>query len=143
MSKDILIPIDAQKPELADKALKIAIAQARESGGELHVMTVVPGFNMPMVAAYFPADAMENALKAVEKKLHSYMDSHIPNDLPKCLHVKNGNPYKQIIKMAKQINASMIVIPSRKHSSVDEALIGSVAGKVVERASCSVLVIRD
>ena len=143
MSRDVLIPIDAQDPALALPALKMAITQTLERQSHLHIMTVVPGFNMPMVASYFPADAMEQALNAVEKKLKAFIDANVPAEAKPILHVKNGNPYKQIIKMAKRIDAGMIVIPSRKHSRVDEALIGSVASKVVERASCSVMVIRD
>ena len=143
MTSDILIPIDAQEPELADKALKMAVTQARELQGILHVLTVVPGFNMPMVASYFPKDAMEQALKAVELKLKAYINDRVPTGVKTELHVKNGNPYKRIIKLADELKVGMIVIASRKHSRVDEALIGSVASKVVERASCSVLVIRD
>ncbi len=142
MPKSVLIPIDPQEKKLVDKAMSLAIIQAKDLGAELHILTVVPGYNNPMVASYFPQGAMEQALEAVDESLTDYIAKTVPQELNSKLHVKNGNPYKEILKMAKQLDAEMIVIPSRKHGRIDQALIGSVASKVVERASCSVLVVR-
>ena len=63
MSKNILLPVDPQEPELVSKALSMAVTQAREQNATLHVLTVLPGFNNPMVASYFPEDAMKQALE--------------------------------------------------------------------------------
>ncbi|MEH6470323.1 MAG: universal stress protein [Halopseudomonas sp.] len=143
MSSDVLIPIDAQEPELSNQALQMAVAQALYHQGDLHILTVVPGFNMPMVASYFPDDAMEHALNAVDSKLRGFIKDHVPDAIHTHLHVKSGNPYKQIIRLAKKLETAMIVIPSLKHGRVDKVLLGSVASKVVERANCSVLVVRE
>ncbi|MEH6627992.1 MAG: universal stress protein [Motiliproteus sp.] len=142
MPKSVLIPIDPQEQNLVDKAMKQAITQARDLGADLHILTVVPGYNMPMVASYFPPEAMKQALDAVDQTLTDYINKAVPQDLNSQLHVKSGNPYKEILKMAKELDVEMIVIPSRKHGRIDQALIGSVASKVVERAGCSVLVVR-
>lgn len=142
MSADVLIPVDAQNPVESDKAIKQAVRLAQEQQGMLHVLTVVTGFNMPIVASYFPDDAMEHALHDVEKSLQDYIEQHTPDDCPTQLHVKSGNPYKEIIKLAHKLDISMIVIPSHKHSRLNKVLLGSVASKVVERATCSVLVVR-
>ncbi|MCW8884652.1 MAG: universal stress protein [Motiliproteus sp.] len=143
MAKTVLLPIDPQEQNLIDAAMKQAITQAQERQAELHILTVVPGYNNPMVASYFPQNAMEQALDAVDEKLTEYIEKQVPKDILTQLHVKSGNPAKEIIKMAKKLNAEMIVIPSNKHGRIDQALIGSVASKVVERASCSVLVVRN
>ncbi|OMH33594.1 universal stress protein [Motiliproteus sp. MSK22-1] len=142
MSKNILLPVDPQEPELVNKALNMAVTQAREQNATLHVLTVLPGFNNPMVASYFPEDAMKQALKTASEKLSSYLEENAPSDIQVQLHAQSGNPYKQILKLAEKLKAELIVIPSRKRNRVDQVLLGSVTAKVVERASCSVLVVR-
>jgi nucleotide-binding universal stress UspA family protein len=143
MTKTVLLPIDPQEQNLVDAAMKQAILQAKERQAELHILTVVPGYNNPMVASYFPQNAMEKALDAVDEKLTNYIEQQVPAEITSKLHVKHGNPAKEILKLGKQLNADLIVIPSNKHGRIDQALIGSVASKVVERASCSVLVVRN
>ncbi|MEH6579883.1 MAG: universal stress protein [Amphritea sp.] len=143
MSKNILIPIDPQNPELINKALKLAISQAREKQAVLHVLTVLPGFNNPIVASYFPKDAMEQALSTTGEKLSSYLEDNVPTDVQTQLHVQTGNPYKQVLNLAEKLDVGMIVIPSRKRGRADQVLLGSVTAKVVEQASCSVLVVRS
>ncbi len=53
MFKNILMPVNMQDTALADKALAIAIDKARAPDAVLTVMTVAPGFGMPLVAHIF------------------------------------------------------------------------------------------
>jgi nucleotide-binding universal stress UspA family protein len=56
-----------------------------------------------------------------------------------------GDPASEIIDVAREIEANLIVIPSRGKTGLRRWMIGSVAEKVVRRAPCPVLVlpIRD
>ena len=105
-------------------------------------MTVIPGFNMPMVASYFPPEAVENAVAAVEDKLNSYVAEHVPEDIKPILHIAVGKPYRQIIRYQKRIGADLIILQSHNPDTMRNILIGSVASKVVEHADASVMVIR-
>ncbi len=71
MFKKILMPIDLQETELAVKALKIATDEARKHQAEIYVMTVLPGFGMPLVASFFPDQAMKEAMKEVAKVINA------------------------------------------------------------------------
>ena len=62
MYKTILLAIDLNEASSWDKALPVALEQARAGGGQLHVMTVVPDFGMAIVGSFFPADYEKQAL---------------------------------------------------------------------------------
>jgi len=141
MFKKILIPIDLQETELAAKAIKIAIEEARKHTAEISVLTVIPGFGMPLVATFFPDDAMEDAVKEVAKQLKKYVSATFPDDIKTHALIADGNPPEQVLKQAKSIRADLIIIPSHNQSA-SQVLLGSCAAKVVEQAKCSVMVIK-
>ncbi|MBF0289147.1 MAG: universal stress protein, partial [SAR324 cluster bacterium] len=126
----------------ANKALHVAVEQARLHQAELHIITVIPGFNMPMVASFFPEDSIEKAIGAVKLKLKEYTAAHIPEEMKATLHIAVGEPYKEILKCRKNIQADLIVLQSH-HDGIEHILLGSVASKVVEHAKVSVMVIRS
>jgi len=139
----ILLPVDLQDRDTAQAALKEAAGCLSGTDAVLHVMTVMPGLNMPMVAAYFPEDTMEKALRALEHELLALIRETLP-DLAQCqAHVCEGDAAKQIIKLAKRLGTDLIVMPSHNYSRMENILIGSVTSKVVERAHCSVMVLRN
>lgn len=142
MFKKILMPIDLQETHLAIKAVKIAIDEARKHGAEIDVMTVIPGFGMPMVASFFPDAAMKDAMKQVAKELKKYIAANFPKDIPTHPLISEGNPSERILKQAKKIGADLIVIPSHAQS-LGQVFLGSCAAKVVEHATCSVMVIKS
>lgn len=142
MFKKILVPIDLTEPALADKAMEIAVEQAQQHHADLHVMTVLPGFGMPIVASYFPADAMAKAKKQTEKELQDHAAAKVPRGISVTCTVGEGSPYEQIVKQAKNIEADLIVLRSHDQRPLAEILLGSCAQKVVEHAPCSVLVVR-
>ncbi len=142
MFKKIVFPVDINEQAFANKALSVAVAQTRLHEAELHVITVIPGFNMPMVASFFPEDSMEKAIEAVKVKLKEYVSTHIPEDIKITLHIAVGDPYKEILKCRRSVKADLIVLQSH-NDGVEHILLGSVAAKVVEHAKVSVMVIRS
>lgn len=54
----------------------------------------------------------------------------------------DGNPTHEILETAKEVDADMIVIGARGHTTLGRVLLGSVSDAVANRAECSVLVIR-
>ncbi len=141
MFKKILMPIDLQETHLAVKAVKIAIDEARKHGAEVYVMTVVPGFGMPVVASFFPENAMKKALKEVGAELKRYIAANFPKDITVHPVITEGNPAERILSQAKAIGADLIIIPSHAQS-LGQVFLGSCAAKVVEHATCSVMVIK-
>lgn len=142
MFSKILIPVDLENEQFADKAMAAAIKQAADSDALLHVVTVIPGFGMSMVGAFFPEDAMEKAITAVTKKLKEYVSRKVPKSINVSAKVLQGKPHKEILKESKAVDADLIVIPSHNVTRVDKVLLGSTTSRVVERAKVSVMVIK-
>jgi len=142
MFNKILLPVDMQDRSTAQDALREAARYLSGPEAELHVMSVMPGLNMPMVAAYFPEDTVEKALRELERELSQLIRETVP-ELTHCYeHICEGNAAKQIIKQAEKLGIDLIVMPSHNYSRMENILIGSVTSRVVERAHCSVLVLR-
>lgn len=142
MYRNILVPIDLNATGFSDKAIKSAVWQARQSQATLYLVTVLPGMNMPMVASYFPAAAMNAMAQDTQAQLKTFAQQHIPNELEVVLHVAQGKPYRQIIAYANAQQIDLIIMPSHKRSTLNKVVLGSVAAKVVEHASMNVMVIK-
>ncbi|MCP4994893.1 MAG: universal stress protein [Gammaproteobacteria bacterium] len=141
MFKKILVPIDLQETHLATKAVKIAVDEARKHGAEVYIMTVVPGFGMPMVASFFPDNALAKAVKEIAIELKKYIATAFPKDINTTPIIAEGNPPERILQQGKKLGVDLIIIPSHA-KSVGQVFLGSCAAKVVEQAKCSVMVIK-
>ncbi len=139
MFKNILLPVDLEHPESAQKSVDFAIEEARRSGAGVHVMTVAPGFGMPLVAGFFPDDQVKGAMKEIARHLQKYTEKNIPADLLGTSLVTEGNPAEQILKQADKIQCDLIAISSHD-TELEKIFLGSVAAKVVRHANCTVLV---
>ncbi|MCP4485959.1 MAG: universal stress protein [Gammaproteobacteria bacterium] len=141
MLKNILFPVDIEHIPEAEKALQVAIDEAQRSGAKLTVMTVAPGFGMPIVATFFDEQAVKKALKEVARHLRKYMDDNITTDIKTDAIVTEGNPAELILKHANKIKADLIIIASH-NSQIENLLLGSCAAKVVRHSKCTVTVVK-
>ncbi len=142
MFKTVLVPVNIDDTRHAEHAMQMAIAIAQRDGAALHVLTVVPGFGMPLVASFFPADAMREAKKEIAKRLHDYVEQKVPDSVNAKAHVMEGNPPERVVEYADEIGADLIVLPPHDRGAVDQALLGSCTTKVAQHAHCSVMVVR-
>jgi len=141
MYKHILLPVDMEHTAESASALAIALGEARRSNAKLTVMTVAPGFGMPIVASYFDENAVREALKEVARHLKKYIDDNIPEGIETSAVVAEGNPSELILKQAQEDNIDLIVIASH-NSQIENLLLGSCAAKVVRHAHCTVTVVK-
>lgn len=141
MYNNILFPVDLEHTKEAEKALKITIEEAQRSKAMVTVMTVAPGFGMPIVASFFDQATVKNAMKEVARQLKAYISINFPDDIGIKAVVVEGNPAELILKQAKKSKCDLIVIPSH-NSQIEHLLLGSCAAKVVRHSKCSVTVIK-
>ena len=141
MYKNILFPIDLEHTTEAESALRIAVDEAKRSNAKLTVMTVAPGFGMPIVASFFDEETVKSALKEVARHLKQYVDGNIPDGIETSAIVAEGNPAEQILKQAKINDVDLIVISSH-NSEIEHLLLGSCAAKVVRHSRCTVTVVK-
>jgi nucleotide-binding universal stress UspA family protein len=57
-------------------------------------------------------------------------------------HLRNGQPDQEIVALAEELGAGLIVMGGRGRGGMTRALMGSVSDSVVRHASCPVLVAR-
>jgi nucleotide-binding universal stress UspA family protein len=65
----------------------------------------------------------------------------LPADLVEGIHVRIGTPWDAICTEAKELEVDVIVLGSHGYSGLDR-ILGTTAGKVVNNADRSVLVVR-
>ena len=110
-------------------------------GAELRLVSVLPGYSMPIVASYFPADMIQKAATEAKTTLVTFIQAKLDPDFSISYKVRVGRPHEEILAEAHDWEADLILIPSHVKATVDR-LLGSVAQRVAERAQCSVLVMR-
>ncbi len=141
MFKKILVPIDVDYSKTAAAVYHQAAALARCTGAELRLITVIPGFGMPIVAAHF-TEAMR---KAAEENVHAAMEQFIAENCEKTVahEIRVGKNWQEIVAAAGDWGADLIVVHHNRRSPINEVFSRSCAERVAEHASCSVLRLRN
>ncbi len=141
MYKRILVPIDPADVELAKPAVATALMMARESGGTLRLINVLP-MTPVMIAEYVPPDfELQQRASAEEAIAIVARETGLGPDRISTV-VRQGNIDREILDEAKAMNADLIVMSSHR-TGVRTYFLGSNAGHVVRYAACSVLVGRQ
>ncbi len=143
MIKKILAPIDFS--DYSKNALKYAAQFAKEFNSELYLVYVVE----PMI---YPADFSmgQIAIPSADIDLQTRAEEELVNlskTLDPSIHVetmiKTGKPFVEIIETAKEKDIDLIIIATHGHTGVEHLLFGSTAEKIVRKAPCPVLTLRE
>jgi len=142
--KRVLVPVDFS--DYSKSALKYAVGFAKKFRAEMILIYVVepviypPDFSMGQIA--IPAVNAEWDKKAQEE-LDKLAQSEIPTEIKVTTIIKTGKPFVEIIDTAVEVDADIIIIATHGHSGVEHILFGSTAEKVVRKAPCPVLTLRE
>ncbi len=124
MYKQILVPVDLNDKGFSDRAVELAVWHARQANAQLHLLNVLPGIHMSMVASYFPKDAAQKMKQDVVQQLKNFADQHIADEIVYKVHVAEGKPYATILEYAEKLGADLIIMPSHKRSKIDKVVLG-------------------
>jgi len=135
--KKILVAIDVSRSGGNDKILETAKTLANATDGELfllHAIEPIP----KRVQAEVPSSAHEKHLAFADEKMQELKQSL------GCEHgiIREGAASAQILSYAEEIHADLIVMHSHDPDMTDY-IMGSVAGRVVRHAHCSVHIVRE
>lgn len=142
--KKVLVPIDFS--DYSKSALKYAVNFAKSFEAEMCLVYVVepviypPDFSMGQIA--MPSINTDWDDRAREE-LAKLAKTEIPSDVKVKTIIKTGKPFVEIIETAKEENIDLIIIATHGHSGVEHILFGSTAEKVVRKAPCPVLTLRE
>jgi nucleotide-binding universal stress UspA family protein len=139
----ILVPIDLAETELAKPAIKAGALTAKETGGILRLVNVLP-LTPVMLAEYVPPDFETQQRKSSEDALGIICKETGLDPSRVSATVRQGGIYQEILEEAKAINADLIIMSSRRvhKPGIRTYFLGSHTGHVVRYAQCSVLVVR-
>ena len=76
-------------------------------------------------------------------KLHEIVKTRIPAEIKAEAIIGHGHAAKEIIRIAEEIKAGLIVIATQGHTGWSHLLLGSVAEKVIRHAPCPVFCVRE
>jgi nucleotide-binding universal stress UspA family protein len=139
----ILCPVDFSAA--SDAAVRVALSLAQESGAELTLLHAVEwlveeepairvaGFDVPEFRQHLAHDAWERLRALVPGEARDWCRPR--------QEVVGGRPWREILRVAQERMAELIVMGVRGRGAVDLALFGSTTHHVVRGAACPVLVV--
>jgi nucleotide-binding universal stress UspA family protein len=137
----ILVPLDFSPASM--EALDDAVSLAKQFRAAIHLLHVHP----PDEAASVPSAAhlllqSAEAIERLNEELTGIHRKHAPTFCPENCYIRGGQPYQEIVRLAREIDADLIALSTRGHSGLKHLLLGSTAERVVRSAPCPVLVAR-
>lgn len=143
MFNKLLVAIGGSNSSLValDKAIKLGML----TKAEIHVLSVAPEAIMRIPTNMSKEDEelnedvyniTEKILDDANKKLEAYPYKH------SSLY-KIGDPAKEIVAYAEEIDADLIVMGNRDLGFLSRTILGSVSKKVIEAANISVLIAKE
>jgi len=141
MFKKILVPIDVDYPKTAAAVYQKAAALGKPSGAEIRLVSVMPGFGMPIVASYISDEVRKETAQRFKDALEAFIKANC--DKPVTYKVATGKNWEEIIKAADKWGADLIVVYHNRRREINEAFSSSCSQRVADKASCSVLRLRN
>ena len=147
----ILLATDGS--EDAAFAARTAVNLANKTGSELHVVYVE---EVPRRLSTSESTSLEGMIDPeFEEKMRQLAEAAASQRLTEQVqkikeaggqiaqaHAKFGRPHADIVHLAEELDAGIVVVGSRGEGGVRKALLGSVSDSVVRHAHCPVLVVR-
>jgi len=135
----ILLPTDFSK--CSERAVSYASELAKRFTSEVHLLHVVPPISLPGQVGPIPEQFLHREEDA-QKELDKWSDPSFEQVENLVRSVITGTPFVEIVRYARNESMDLIVMGTHGHSGLMHVLIGSVAEKVVRKASCPVLTVR-
>jgi nucleotide-binding universal stress UspA family protein len=136
----ILVPTDFS--ESARHALTYGISFAKEYGAEVVLLHVIESLPMSYVSDLFPVPMAEffQEVTSYARKELADLAAHVrERKVPAREIVVQGKPAAEIVRVAREEAADMIVLGTHGKRLLDQPLFGSTIERVVRGAPCPVL----
>jgi nucleotide-binding universal stress UspA family protein len=139
MFAKILHANDGSAP--AFNALKLALTLARQNQSELHMVSVMEVDYLPEFVEEI-SEETGRAARRFRGILQRAKDMAEQSHIKLHTHLLTGHPVRDVVKLAADIGADLLVIGATGHSALYERMIGSRADRMVQLAHCPVLVVK-
>jgi nucleotide-binding universal stress UspA family protein len=141
----ILVATDGSKD--AEFAARSTVSFANMTDSEVHIVTVADD---PYLATdytlQFP-EAAERHRREIRDEVQEMLNGQVERVQEAGVrvaqtHLRVGRADDEIVSLAEEMGAGLIVTGSRGQGSIKRALMGSVSSSVVHHAHCAVMVVR-
>lgn len=137
----VVVPVDFSPMSL--EAIGHARALVKDPSG-LHVVHVLPPLLATEPGVVWGEVDDESRIRHGTAALQAALAEKGHADLPVHVHVSgSGNAAADIVRVAEELGAGLILLPSHGRHGLARFAIGSVAERVVRFAHCPVLVLRS
>jgi nucleotide-binding universal stress UspA family protein len=144
--KTILVPHDFSSS--ANHACAVARDEAKTHGARVilvHVIDLpyqmVPESAMVSGEAVEPISMKEYAARGAEKHLDDIAARLAKDGVDPQKFLRFGRPHDEIVKLAEELKADLIVMGTHGRTGLAHLLVGSVAERVVRTSKCPVLTV--
>ena len=141
MFKKILVPIDVDRPIAAKAVYDCAATIAKPFGAEIKLISVMPGFGMPIVGSFISDRVRKEAVEHFRDELQAFVSANCDESVT--FHIRSGKNYEEVVKMAKKWDADLIIVYHNRYRDINEAFSHTCAKHVYRDAPCSVLRLRN
>ena len=145
--KTIVLPTDFSA--CSRKALTYAVSFAKQYGARLVALHVIDRRwedQGRYVLLEIGEEALQRARKGYEEEAHRMLkevaDAAATAGVTIETLLVTGLPFEDIVRVAKELPADLIIMGTHGRTAGAHALLGSVAERVVRRAPCPVLTVR-
>ena len=135
----IVVPTDFSDHSV--KALRYGVELAARFGASLHLFHTLEVPILYDEVNYYPPESVVDLEGAAEKELENVDVGSAEIEIVR--KVTRGDPFVEIIRYAKSVDADLIVLGTHGRGAIAHMLLGNVAEMVVRKAHCPVLVVRD
>ncbi|HKQ62609.1 MAG TPA: universal stress protein [Candidatus Polarisedimenticolaceae bacterium] len=142
--RTILVTTDFS--DTSRKALGPALELAKTFGSQLIVAYVEEDRLPPLVLEYAAVDLAEVQLhqeRLAAERLREFVQQEIGGAVPCEALIGAGTPHAEIVRLATERKADLIVMATHGRGFISHAILGSTTERVLRRAPCPVLVVRD
>ncbi|MFZ1290847.1 MAG: universal stress protein [Melioribacteraceae bacterium] len=140
----ILVPVDFSN--YSKNALRYAVNFSKKFNSKIFLVYVVEPVIYPsdfsMGQVTFPVTDTELNERAKEE-LESLAKEEIGAEIPVETIIRTGKPFVEINETARELDIDLIIIATHGHTGMEHLLFGSTAEKVVRKAPCPVLTLRE
>jgi len=140
----IVVPTDFSS--CAEAAWEIAQRLAAAVGSELvlaHVLVEAPLFDESPFNTEKTRGVFEVATRWAEEHIEQWAAAAKRKGLKVRTAMRRGQPHAEVVALAMDERAALVVLGTHGRGGLDRALLGSVADRVVRLAPCPVLTVRE
>ena len=142
-SRKVLVPVDFSSA--SNKAFLYAREMVGCWDGELHLIHVLDT-DFLSGAVHITIEPLDESVakwrKRAENKLKTIYHDEDGPELTGEIHIRKGKPHEEILKLADELDVSMIIIGSHGRKGLERAIFGSVAERVTRMCKTPVLIIK-